>query len=99
MSGVLVSTSLQNVEWTFLIDIWRVVSMNSTLWDACLWQCPAGLQNDEVCRLRCVEYAFFLLGALFAVPMRVLTDDEDLCGKYGWMLRKWWVVAYASFYA
>ncbi|KAE9015629.1 hypothetical protein PF005_g5542 [Phytophthora fragariae] len=31
--------------------------------------------------------------------MRVLADDKENYGEYGWMLRKWWVTACATFYA
>ncbi|KAE9356597.1 hypothetical protein PF008_g3537 [Phytophthora fragariae] len=31
--------------------------------------------------------------------MQVLSDNEQRYGDYGRMLRKWWVAAYATFYA
>ncbi|KAE8959948.1 hypothetical protein PR001_g30545, partial [Phytophthora rubi] len=59
----------------------------------------AVLANDEVNQLRGVQYVYALWGALFAVPVSVLTESEDRYGEYGRALRKWWDAAYATFYA
>ncbi|KAE8985866.1 hypothetical protein PR001_g22767 [Phytophthora rubi] len=41
-------------------------------------QYQAVLSNDEVNQLRGAQYAYALWGALFAVPVRVLTESEEL---------------------
>ncbi|KAE9262554.1 hypothetical protein PR003_g33499, partial [Phytophthora rubi] len=73
--------------------------MNLSLFDACLRQYQAVLANDEVNQLRGVQYVYALRGALFAVPVSVLTESEDRYGEYGRALKKWWDAAYATFYA
>ncbi|KAE8995141.1 hypothetical protein PR002_g19715 [Phytophthora rubi] len=73
--------------------------MNLSLFDACLRQYQAVLANDEVNQLRGVQYVYALWGALFAVPVSVLTESEDRYGEYGRALKKWWDAAYATFYA
>ncbi|KAE8975222.1 hypothetical protein PF011_g24564 [Phytophthora fragariae] len=73
--------------------------MNLSLFDACLRQYQAVLANDEVNQLRGVQYVYALWGALFAVPVSVLTESEDRYSEYGRALRKWWDAAYATFYA
>ncbi|GMF49208.1 unnamed protein product [Phytophthora fragariaefolia] len=94
-----VSTPLRNVGWNFAYEIWRVVSLNGCLWNDCLLQYNGVLLNDEIRQLRGVAYAYALWGAVFAVPMQVLADNEQRYGDYGQMLRKWWVAAYETFYA
>ncbi|KAE9284265.1 hypothetical protein PR003_g26895, partial [Phytophthora rubi] len=91
-----ISTPLRNVGWTFAGEVWRVASLNGTLWNDCLLQYNSVLLNDEVRQLRRVAYAYALWGAVFAVPMQVLADNEQRYGDYGRMLRKWWVAAYKN---
>ncbi|KAE9074853.1 hypothetical protein PF010_g24520 [Phytophthora fragariae] len=64
--------------------------MNLSLFDACLRQYQAELANDELNQLRGVQYVYALWGALFAVPVSVLTESEDRYGEYGRALKKWW---------
>ncbi|KAE9316120.1 hypothetical protein PF008_g19087 [Phytophthora fragariae] len=94
-----ISTPLRNVGWTFAGEVWRVASLNGTLWNDCLLQYNSVLLNDEVRQLHGVAYAYALWGAVFAVPMQVLADNEQRYGDYGRMLRKWWVAAYETCYA
>ncbi|KAE9200822.1 hypothetical protein PF005_g15198 [Phytophthora fragariae] len=39
---------MRNVGWTFAGEVWRVASLNETLWNDCLLQYNSGLFNDEV---------------------------------------------------
>ncbi|KAE9023206.1 hypothetical protein PR002_g11764 [Phytophthora rubi] len=94
-----ISTPLRNVGWTFAGEVWRVASLNGTLWNDCLLQFNCVLLFDEVRQLRGVAYAHALWGAVFAVPMQVLADNEQRYGDYGRMLRKWWAAAYETYYA
>ncbi|KAE9189448.1 hypothetical protein PF002_g25038 [Phytophthora fragariae] len=94
-----ISTPLRNVGWTFAGEVWRVASLNGTLWNDCLLQYNSVFLNDEVRQLRGVAYAYALWGAVFAVPMQVLADNEQRYGDCGRMLRKWWVAAYETYYA
>ncbi|KAE9241230.1 hypothetical protein PF004_g7146 [Phytophthora fragariae] len=88
---------MRNVGWTFAGEVWRVASLNETLWNDCLLQYNSGLFNDEVRQLRGVAYAYALWGAVFAVPMQVLDDNDQRYGDYGRMLRRWWVAAYETY--
>ncbi|KAE9335011.1 hypothetical protein PF008_g13695 [Phytophthora fragariae] len=78
---------------------WRVIAVNLSLFDACLRQYLVVLANDEVNQLLGVQYVYALWGALFAVPVNVLTESEGRYGEYGRALRKWWDADYGTFYA
>ncbi|KAE8981851.1 hypothetical protein PF004_g21911 [Phytophthora fragariae] len=55
-----ISTPLRNVGWTFAGEVWRVASLNGTIWNDCLLQYNGVLLNDEVRQLRGVAYAYAL---------------------------------------
>ncbi|KAE9019916.1 hypothetical protein PR003_g14372 [Phytophthora rubi] len=93
-----VSTPVRNVGWQFSGEAWRVASLNGALWNDCLRQYNAVLMNAEVRQLRGVAYVYAFCGAVFAVPLQVLTQDERKYGDDGQMLRRWWAAAYATFY-
>ncbi|KAG6612669.1 uncharacterized protein IUM83_03310 [Phytophthora cinnamomi] len=94
-----ISTPLRNVGWAFGAQVWRVACLNGSLWNACLCQYNAVLLNREVRELRGAAYVYTIWGALFAVPVRVLEDEEEHYGVYGRTLHKWWFAAYSTFYA
>ncbi|KAE8966823.1 hypothetical protein PR001_g28280 [Phytophthora rubi] len=93
-----VSTPVRNVGWQFSAEVWRVASLNGALWNDCLRHYNAVLANPEVRQLRGLAYVYALRGTIFAVPMQVLTQNEQKYGDYGRMLRHWWVAAYTTFY-
>ncbi|KAE8966014.1 hypothetical protein PR003_g30236 [Phytophthora rubi] len=72
--------------------------MDLSLFDAWLRQYQAILANDEVNQLRGAQYVYALWGALFAVPVSVLTESEERYSEYGRALMKWWDAAYVTFY-
>jgi hypothetical protein len=91
------TTPLRNVGWVFLSEVYRVLSLNGSLWNECLHQYQGVLRDAEVRQLEGLTYVYAVWGALFAVPMEVLSVNEEQYGDYGRMLRHWWVAAYSTF--
>ncbi|GMF49354.1 unnamed protein product [Phytophthora fragariaefolia] len=92
-----VSTPLRNVDGTFAGEVWRVMSLNGSLWNDYLHQYNKVLLNSEVRQLRGLTYVYAPWEAVFAVPVQVLADNEQHYGDYGRMLRKWWIATYTTF--
>jgi hypothetical protein len=80
------------------VEVWRVLRLNGSLWSACLSQYQAILRDDEIRELRGAAYLYSLWGAIFAVPVQVLTVDAVYYGAYGRALLKWWEAAHLTFF-
>jgi hypothetical protein len=76
----ILTTPLRNVGWVFLSDVYRVLSLNDSLGNECLHQYQGVLRNAEVRQLEGLTYVYAVWGALFAVPMEVLSVNEEQYG-------------------
>ncbi|GMG15144.1 unnamed protein product [Phytophthora fragariaefolia] len=94
-----ITTPLRTVSWIFFGEVWRVLSPNPHLVDACIRHYQAVMENDDIRRLSGAKFAYAVWGAFFAVRVRVLSGNEERYGAYDRMICKWGEAAYGTFYS
>ncbi|OWZ02672.1 hypothetical protein PHMEG_00025724 [Phytophthora megakarya] len=85
------TTLFRLVAWTFTQQVWWVVRMNVGMCFEFIARYQDVLRSPELQQLSGPSYAYALWSVLFTVPVELLAEFDDDYGRYGRMVRSWWL--------